>query len=267
MESVVPEDAWTPIYEHLDQVAGVASEQTLDVAADGLSVIADAHLPVVTIGRALMRARDASSRGLDGDRVAENLAWDMGAKGGSVVAGMVAGSMVFPVVGTFVGGLVGALFGGEVAEAGKARHLRVAQENAEAVTRRLGSAVGRKRWLGLTAELKSDVEIVRSALEYLHAEYASCTQRYFLRFPRGVAALGRALEIGLQDVVQREAQVQRWSRQLREQAGQDGAYVRGAIVVNRPDLIHRFKLDQHQVVDVLEAQERVGVERDKLALA
>ena len=105
------------LFEHatsgIDNVAGDAIDagvnMGLDSAGHAVSAIADAHLPVITIFRSVHRATKSTQAGLDSDRVGENLALDLGLKGGGIATGATIGTAIFPGVGTVVGGILGGL--------------------------------------------------------------------------------------------------------------------------------------------------------------
>ncbi len=109
----------------LGDAAGAVLGPAGDQAAHMLTGLLDAHIPIITIAMSMLTAAESHRAGLASGRVAENLGWDIGVTGGSIVAGAAIGSLIpVPVVGTAAGALVGA-FGGSLASArGKRRHLR-----------------------------------------------------------------------------------------------------------------------------------------------
>lgn len=126
-----------------------------DATLEGAALIADTHLPLATIGFALYRAKQASEAGLEGERVAENAAWDIGAKGGGVATGAAIGTFILPGIGTLAGGILGSLLGKGIADRGKARHLNRAQREAAESLTTLGQRVSRHEWLSISRRLKT----------------------------------------------------------------------------------------------------------------
>ena len=122
IEEVAPEaaasiSAWLGDYVAEPIVSGVVSLG--DGAAEVLGGAADVGIPIATTLLAVKKAVSSSNAGLESGRVAENFAWDLGAKGGGVATGAAIGTALFPGIGTVLGGLIGGFVGNGIANEGK----------------------------------------------------------------------------------------------------------------------------------------------------
>ena len=164
----------------------------------------DIHVPIVSIVMAIVAARRSTEAGLDPDRIAENLMWDVGAKGGAIVAGAGIGSMVMPGIGTVIGGLAGAIGGSFAATYGKQRHLRSAIADFRASCETLGRDVSEAHLEQIAQESNATIEMKISRLSELEAELATIEagRSWFQRTFQpavGLALAGRAIELGRAD--------------------------------------------------------------------
>ena len=258
--------------QHLDAAFGDhVVEPLADVAGtaglDLLGGVADAHIPLITIGRSISRARTALADGLESTRVAENVVLDVGLAGGGAMAGAAMGTAVFPVVGTVIGGVLGSLFGREAANTIRSRHLIAAREEMDRKLVELGNVVGSKRWRSLSESLRFEVARSEGELRRLVERLQGANPTYLLRCPRGAMTLAVAIESGTIHLDEQAAEIAEWDVLLEETSHPSEAYARGAILVNRPDLIERFEVSQSKVSSVISACARVKSERDHLALA
>ncbi len=223
---LLPDAILTPIEHATQGVVDPTLDAVGDAALTGLSAIADAHIPVVTIGTAIVRARSAASAGLETSRVAENLALDIGVTGGGIAAGALIGTAVLPVVGTLVGGIIGSVLGRGIAHEVKTRHLITAQNAANDRIARLGKVVGQDRWLSVSADLAAVV----SDLTRRHARFLARAEagypRVLVRMPRGALTVAMATETGEADLVAKRTELSAWDNLLLAVSAPDDAYAR-----------------------------------------
>lgn len=260
-------DAWV---EELQRTGGQIVEPIAELAGEGLTnalaAIGDSHLPLLTISRALVKGRVASEAGLNGERVAENIAWDIGATGGSVMAGAALGTAIFPVVGTIVGGLIGGLFGAGVAEEGKRRHFSSAYQSASDEYKRIGDLVDSQHWRGLSGGMELTAERATDVLTQLEADLRRWRSP-IIRPSLERAVLSATVDAGHQWLHAWKSDLAQWQAELDATAGHDWAVGRGAFVIGRRDLIIECGLDEADIESALQASAFVDEERQKLLLA
>ena len=136
-------------------------------AVELLGGAADFGIPITTTLLAVKKAVSSSNAGLESERVAENFAWDLGARGGSVAAGAAVGTAILPVVGTVIGGLIGGFVGGGIASEGKTRHLRRAIQASDAARSSVGLSVSEDKWRSLGRGLERSLREEQRELDRL----------------------------------------------------------------------------------------------------
>lgn len=235
----------------------------VDAGLGLLGGIADAHFPIATTISSLHRAAKARSAGLDGGRVSENLAWDLGARGGGIAAGAAIGSVV-PVVGTLIGGILGGLLGGEIAAAGKTRHLKAAQDNAHRELAALGNSVSRQKWLSVVDEADASYALEKAEL----STFDAAIQRPRHLWPRFRDLAAESLSFAAsRDLEQRGADLAKWCERIEESSGPGAEQVRGAMLVTRAELAERLNVPRHRVSSCQSAYQTFQDEQEKLSLA
>lgn len=232
-------------------------------AADLLLNVADSGIPIATTFLSIKKAVQSSNAGLDGSRVGENLAWDLGARGGGIAAGAAIGTAIFPVVGTVVGGLLGGLFGGEVAAEGKSRHYRAARSAADEALEALGSSISPRKWAAQTESLKAVVTAEKAQLDILEAH----DQRDGW-WPRpGPVLLRSVISIGESDHLLRRKDLAEWQRAVHETAAPGQEIHRAVMVMTRPGLQHTLGTDNRLAKRVDTAYAHLAAEEEKLKLS
>lgn len=234
------------------------------------AAIVDAHVPVFTIVTAAHRARGAHRAGLEGRRVAENLAWDVGAKGGAVAAGAAIGTAVFPGVGTVVGGVIGAVAGSGAAHAGKRRHLREAQKFLDSAIADISSVIDHSALRQITEESLVNLTEKQRARQILAEELAHYRDRRPWWARKLCPSLGwhifvRTLDVATADLAFETSLHQRLVQAVR--AADSSPVLRTYLWTTATRLLTWVDLKGPDTTFVAGSIERVAVERGKLKLA
>lgn len=253
----------------VDQVAGAAIDTGVNAAIDGtglgLGAIADAHIPVVTVVRSLYQASRSSQAGLDSDRVAENLGWDVVAKGGGIVAGAAIGTAIFPGVGTVIGGFLGGLFGSEAAEQGKTRHLRAAVDRADESNARVGESISPDSWREIASTMAEHLGWLQTTQQDLGRAAISLKQGFVP--PLMYYLVARASRVGAIEVQRVSDEYTSWLAELSEYDAPEFAYARGVLLLTRPELHERLGVKPKLVAKAMTRNGEVQEERRNLELA
>ena len=235
-----------------------------------LGHLVDLRVPIVSTVMAIVAARRSTGAGQDPNRIAENLMWDVGAWGGTIVAGAGIGSMMMPGIGTMIGGLAGAIGGSFAATYGKQRHLRSAIADFRASCETIGQHVDEDHLDQIARESNATIEMKTDRLSELEAELAAIDagRSWFQRTFQptvGLSVAGRAIELGCADTQADRFQHEALSRLLSNAT--HSSEFRGYAWV--ASLAHLDWLD-HGGPDAnkgLEALDRVRIETTSLSVA
>lgn len=152
LEPIVPDTVQDMAGDAFDSVV----DGVPDIAGGALEAVDAAGLPMFTLARAAWKAQQANAAGVEGGRVAENLAADVILQGGGIAGGAALGTLILPGFGTVVGGLIGGIFGSMSTTEVKGRHLRAAQERLLEALGDVATSVGASAWTHLVKEYESD---------------------------------------------------------------------------------------------------------------
>lgn len=258
LEPIVPDTVQDMAGDAFDSVI----DGVPDIAGGALEAVDAAGLPVFTLARAAWKAQQANAAGVEGGRVAENLAADVVLRGGGIAGGAALGTLILPGVGTVVGGLIGGIFGSMSATEVKGRHLRAAQESLLEALSDVATTVEPSAWTHLAREYESDWRQHVDALARLEAERRRGRRWHGLWPDARDVLFAQSISLGNATVDRIAGEVDELKEILAATGDSDWAPERGMVLMANPRLADKVGVSEADFVQAQRALDETQKERE-----